>query len=196
MNAAPRAWKPTMAAVLAAALVATVAEAAAAADLCDTAGTQALGTFRDGSLQVAVGVLPPNPQFGELRVVVRVCDAATLTAVPNAQVTLVPTSPDGRRGAPVRALSRFQGPSEYDADMTVRAPGLWRYEITVGAERGSSVVEVSLPVRARPWYGNGAAVVFSIVGAALAGGVAHLYWSAKRAQRRWAEASARGPDGG
>jgi hypothetical protein len=196
MNPVPGAWKPALAVVLSGALLAASAGPAVASDLCDTAGTQGLGTFREGPLQVAVGVLPPNPQFGELRVVVRVCDAATLTAVPNAQVTLVPTSPDGRRGAPVRALSRFQGPSEYDADMTVRAPGLWRYEITVGAERGSSVVEVSLPVRERPWYGNGAALVFSIVGAALAGGVAYLYWSAKRAQRRWTDASARGPGDG
>lgn len=152
--------------------------------LCDASGIQELRLFSNDLYRIAVGVLPPNPQFGELRLIVRVCDAATGEPVRHARVTLVPTSPEGRRGAPVLALSRFGGPEEYDADMTVRAPGSWRYEITVGAAKGSAVLEVTLPVRERAWYGDGSTIVFSIVGLVLLGGCVHLYRSSQAAQRR------------
>lgn len=157
---------------------------------CDASGIQPLQSFSNDVYRIAIGVLPPNPQYGELRMIIRVCDEATGEPVRDAQVTLVPTNPEGVRGAPVRALSRFRGPEEYDADMTVRSPGVWRYEITVGAARGAAVVAVTLPVRERPWYGNAAAMVFGFVGLALLGGCVYLYRSSQIALRERRERAA------
>lgn len=151
---------------------------------CDASGIQQLELFSNDVYHITVGVLPPNPQYGELRMIIRVCDVTTGEPVRDAQVTLVPTNPEGVRGAPVRALSRFRGPEEYDADMTVRSPGVWRYEITVGATKGSAVVGVTLPVRERPWYGNASAIVFGFVGVGLLGGCVYLYRSSQIALRR------------
>ena len=75
-------------------VVATPAPAFAAAQ-CDAGGTRELALEHSGPYLVAIGVIPPNPVRGDMRMVVRVCDTATREAIPNAEVFLLPTSPTG-----------------------------------------------------------------------------------------------------
>ena len=103
--------------------------APASAAQCDSADLQALAQLTKTPYLVVVGVVPPNPSMGHLRLVVRVCDALTGEPVSQAQVSLVPISPDGRKGATIHALNRYRGLEEYSADLKVKEPGLWRYRV-------------------------------------------------------------------
>ena len=156
--------------------------APASAAQCDSADLQALAQLTKTPYLVVVGVVPPNPSMGHLRLVVRVCDALTGEPVSQAQVSLVPISPDGRKGATIHALNRYRGLEEYSADLKVKEPGLWRYRVEIASDAGRASFEVPLQVRKPPWYGNASGLIFIVVGAALLAGVTHLYFSARRAR--------------
>ena len=164
-------------------VVATPAPAFATAQ-CDAGGTRELALEHSGPYLVAVGVIPPKPVRGDMRMVVRVCDTATREAIPNAEVFLLPTSPTGARGAPVPVLSKFRGPEEYSVELKVKSSGRWNYLVQVTGPQGAAALEVTLDVgEPTARGGNASLAVFALICLGLGGGSAYLYLSSKRALR-------------
>jgi hypothetical protein len=136
-----------------------------------------------GPYVLSVSVNPANPTVGSAQLVVGVCDGDTLTPVENATVELTPTSPDGKRGAVIRAMSRNQSTEEYGADVTIKQPGAWRYQVSVRNPDGQAELETTLQVLPAPGYDEGSSVVFFLVNGVLLAGGTYVVWQIRRARK-------------
>ena len=123
--------------LLVAAMVALMLTAPARAATCGSSGVvEILAEVSLSPYTVTVGVLPPKPKRGNVRLIVAVCDAASGQPREDVQVSMVPTSPSGATGAPIHALNRYTNPGEYSADITVKEAGLWHYLVEVVGPSG------------------------------------------------------------
>ena len=151
--------------------------AASQAAVCETPPFPTLTERVVGPYGVIFGVMPKNPTIGSVRVLVRVCDAATGEPSENVRVSLWPISPNEIKGGVILALGRFAGPGDYSTDVKVREPGSWHYELEVSGPQGTARFDEPIPVEVRGISSTGGAlpnVVFFLASAALAGGAFYL----------------------
>ena len=147
---------------------------------CGATAARVLTQTREGPFDLVVGVLPENPSLGYVRLVATVCDAATGGPVPDAQVTFIPTSPEGKVGAPIYGLGKFSGPEEYSAELSLKKSGLWHYRIEVKSQAGSATTNVSVEIRQPTDYSGATTPVFLLTSGGLLAGALYLIRTARR----------------
>ncbi|MBI2887637.1 MAG: hypothetical protein HYY02_10565 [Chloroflexi bacterium] len=170
--------------LLCAAVIALLSGDQTAAAGCGDAEVGVLAQVSQGPYVITVSTMPPQPRMGSLRLVVAVCDARDGQPREDVRATLVPTSPDGRQGAPIYPLLHNTGTGEYRADLTVKAAGIWRYQVEVSGPPGLASFEVSAQVEALSRTGEGSttAVFLATTGLLVAGGV-YLVVASRRLRR-------------
>lgn len=130
---------------------------------------------------VTVGVLPPKPKPGNVRLVVGVCDVASGQPREDVQVSMVPTSPSGVTSAAIYALNRYTNPGEYSADITVKEAGLWHYLVEVTGPSGRAEFTAAAEIAPPSAYeGTATTVIFVVTTALLFLGGAYFYAVARR----------------
>ena len=147
---------------------------------CGATAARVLTQTREGPFDLVVGVLPENPSLGYVRLVATVCDAATGGPVPDAQVTFIPTSPEGKVGAPIYGLGKFSGPEEYSAELSLKKSGLWHYRIEVKSQAGSATTNVAVEIRQPTDYSGATRPVFLLTSGGLLAGALYLIRAARR----------------
>lgn len=152
-----------------------------------TPTSDALEVFngRQGPYEIAVTVQPEQPSVGTVHFSVRVVDAETSQPIEGAQVVVVATAPQGEPVYGSPALSSPAAPSSYIGNITFYSPGQWSVEVRVQtAEQGEAEVGFPLDIapQATPPAFEGVFVLALII-AALVGGAAYIWYSARRHHR-------------
>lgn len=156
-------------------LVPTIGAAA-----CGATAARVLARGEGGPYQVSFGVLPEQPSLGYVRLVATVCDKVTGQPVSDAQVTFVPTNPQGVKGAPILALNKFGGSEEYSAELAMKQSGTWRYQVMVKGALGDVALESPVEVKAPPVPEGLASQVFLLVNVVLLSGGLYIAWTIRR----------------
>lgn len=84
-----------------------------------------------------------------------------------------------QRVGPVIASETLNG--AYEADLPVRTPGVWNVQVTVGERSTSEVIQFSVDVHERTWFGD-----VAVVGGLMAVPVIGLIGMVRAARRRGA----------
>ncbi|GEM_PF-4795658 len=150
------------------------------AAVCGATAARVLAQSQGGPYQVSFGVLPEQPSLGYVRLVATVCDRATVQPVSDAKVTFVPTNPQGVKGAPIFALNKFGGSEEYSAELSMKQPGTWSYQVMVKGALGDVVLEAPVEVKAPPVPESLASQVFLLVNVTLLSGGLYIAWTIRR----------------
>lgn len=152
-----------------------------------TPNNDALEVFRgrQGPYEIAVSVQPEQPTVGTVHFSVTLLDAETSQPIQDAQVVVVAIAPQGepRYGSP--ALNSPAVPSSYIGNITFYSPGQWNVEVRVQtAAQGEAEVSFPLDIapQATPPAIEGVFVLVLII-AALVGGAAYVWYSARRQRR-------------
>jgi len=144
---------------------------------------------QQGPYMVSVSVLPENTVVGTLHFSVAPLDAATSLPVTDARIVLVANNPDPSGPAfQARALDTPAAPGVYLSNITFNKPGLWTLAVTLeSAALGEATLNVPLEVGPQPIGPSpGGAFVFLGVLFVLVGGVAYLWYSARRRAKQGA----------
>jgi len=161
-------------------LLSLVLAPAAGAVACGATAARVLARGEGGPYQVSFGVLPEQPSLGYVRLVATVCDKTTGQPVSDAQVTFVPTNPQGVKGAPIFALNKFSGQEEYSAELAMKQPGTWSYQVMVKGALGDVALESPVEVKAPPVSEALASQVFLLVNVVLLCGGLYIAWTIRR----------------
>ena len=131
-------------------------------------------------------VIPVNTNlaagFAQYSVVVR--NAETGEPVPDAKVVLLADNEEEGYEGWANALNSPANPEQYDARLNLDSTGKWLISVDVDSPLGRGGGEVAmLEVPALQRYTSGSLVFFGVFAVILAG-VAYLWWTARRTQRR------------
>jgi hypothetical protein len=133
-----------------------------------------------------VRVIPVNTNLaaGFVQFAVLVRNAATGEVVPDARVVLLAKNEKEGYEGWATALNSPDLPEQYDARVNLDSTGDWLISIDVDSPLGRGGADlVTLHVPALQRYTSGSLVFFGVF-AVLIGGVAYLWWSIRRNQRR------------
>lgn len=136
-----------------------------------------------GPHDVRVISVNTNLAAGFIQFSVLVFNAETGDAVPDAKVVLLTRNEEGLEGWAI-ALNSPSLPEQYDARVNLESTGDWIISVDVESPLGRGGADVTtLHVPALQRYTNGSLVFFGVF-VLLIGGVAYLWWSIRRSQRR------------
>jgi len=144
-----------------------------------------------GEVRVTAGphdvrVFPVNTNLaaGFVQFSVLVFDPNTGEPVPDAKVVLLAYNEEEEYEGWATALNTPSLPEQYDARVNLESTGDWLISIDVDSPLGRGGAEVmTLHVPSLQRYTSGSLVFFGVF-AVLIGGVAYLWWSVRRNQRR------------
>ena len=125
-----------------------------------------------------------NLSAGFIQLALFVTDANTGETVPDARVVLIANNEDEEYEALGTAHNSPGNPRRYDGRMNLGSTGKWVIGVNVSSELGeggSEALHIEVPALNR--YTNGSLVFFAIF-AAMMLGIAYLFWSVKRENRR------------
>ena len=144
-----------------------------------------------GEVRVSAGphdvrVIPVNSNLaaGFVQFSVLVRNAETGEVVPDAKVVLLAKNEEAEYEGWATALNSPSLPEQYDARVNLESTGDWLISIDVDSPLGRGGADLmTLHVPALQRYTSGSLVFFGVF-AVLIGGVAYLWWSIRRNQRR------------
>ena len=148
-----------------------------------------------GPHAVRVVVINSNLAAGFLQMALFVTDADTGETVPDARVVLRANNEDEDFEGWATALNSPALPERYDVRMNLGSTGEWVISVEVSSplgQGGATAMTVEVPAFRR--YTAGSLVFFGIF-AAMALGVAYLFWSTRRENRRRRQAAQNGAQG-
>jgi hypothetical protein len=141
-----------------------------------------------GPHAVRVVIINSNPAAGFVQMAIFITDANTEETVSDARVILLANN-DGEDHESVWTAHNSPGePRRYNTRMNLGSTGDWIISVDVASSLGrggAEAIHITVPSLNR--YTNGSLVFFGIF-AAMALGVAYLFWSVKRDNRRRAAA--------
>ena len=133
-----------------------------------------------------VRVIPVNTNLaaGFVQFSVLVFDPNTGEPVPDAKVVLLANNAEAEYEGWATALNTPSLPEQYDARVNLESTGDWLISVDIDSPLGRGGAEVmTLHVPSLQRYTSGSLVFFAVF-AVLIGGVAYLWWSIRRNQRR------------
>jgi hypothetical protein len=137
-----------------------------------------------GPHDVRVILVNSNLAAGFVQFSVLVRNAATGEVVPDARVVLLAKNEEEKYEGWATALNSPALPEQYDARVNLDSTGDWLISIDVDSPLGRGGADLmTLHVPALQRYTSGSLVFFGVF-AVLIGGVAYLWWSVRRNQRR------------
>ena len=142
-----------------------------------------------GPHQVRVVLANSNLAAGFVKLVLFVTDANTGEAVPDAKVVIRPNNEHKDFGGWATAPHSPSTPERFDVRMKLGATGEWEIKVDVSSslgQGGAYAFVLDVPSFNRNTDGS---LVFFAVFALLMLGVAYLFWSTKRGNRRRREAA-------
>jgi len=137
-----------------------------------------------GPHAVRVFVINSNLAAGFLQMALFVTDANTGETVADARVVLKANNDDQDYEGWATALNSPAMPQRYDVRMKLNSTGDWTIDVDVSSslgQGGARAMTVNVPALKR--YTDGSLVFFGIF-AAMMLGVAYLFWSVKRQNKR------------
>ena len=148
-----------------------------------------------GPHAVRVVLINSNLAAGFIQLALFITDANTGETVPDARVVLMAKNTDEEYEGWGSAHNSPGNPLRYDGRMNLASTGNWVISVNVSSELGEGGTEaLRLEVPALNRYTNGSLVFFAVF-AVMMMGVAYLFWSVKRDNRRRQAALADAPDG-
>ena len=144
---------------------------------------------REGSYQVVVEVQPVKPVVGWVHFSVIPLEADSLLPVHDALITIVALNerdePTFQAPALITPGSAADSPPYYDANITFDEAGAWSLRVSLESERlGAATVNVPLEIGVQPVLPGGeGTIVFLLVIAAIVGGTAYVWLSARRVRK-------------
>jgi len=140
-----------------------------------------------GPHAVKVALINSNLAAGFIQMAFFVTDANTGAAVPDATVILKANNDKEEYDGWGSAHNSPGNPGRYDGRMNLGSTGEWLIDIDVTSSIGHGGANaLTLEVPALNRYTNGSLVFFAVFGFMMLG-VAYLFWSVKRQNRRKAE---------
>ena len=137
-----------------------------------------------GPHAVRVFVINSNLAAGFLQMALFITDANTGETVSDARVVLKANNEDQEYEGWATALNSPSMPERYDVRMNLRSTGEWTIDVDVSSSLGQGGARaLTLEVPALKRYTSGSLVFFGIF-AAMMLGIAYLFWSTKRQNRR------------
>ena len=137
-----------------------------------------------GPYDIRVAVVQSALSLGTTLFAITILDAATEEPVPDARVVLRPRHESGDQQGKATAHNTVQSPERYDAQVNLDAPGHWLVTVEVDSSLGLvavAFIELEVPEARKI---SGGTFVFYGAFAMIMGGVAYVWWSAKRQRRR------------
>ena len=137
-----------------------------------------------GPHAVRVVLVNSNLSAGFLKIVLFVTDAKTGETVPDARVVLIAENEKEDYQGWATALNSPESPQRYDVRMNLSSTGEWVISVDVSSalgQGGATAFTVGVPSFNRNTDGS---LVFFAVFAVLMLGVAYLFWSTRRNNRR------------
>ena len=148
-----------------------------------------------GPHQVRVVLVNSNLAAGFVQMALFITDANTGEAVPDARVVLMANNDKQDYEGWATALNSPSKPERYDVRMKLNATGEWVISVDVSSSLGQGGADaLTLEIPALKRYTDGSLVFFGVF-AAMMLGIAYLFWSAKRNNRRRREAAPGEPQG-
>ena len=141
-----------------------------------------------GPHAVRVVIINSNPAAGFIQMAMFIADASTGETVSDARVILLANNNGEDFESVWTAHNSPNDPRRYDTRMNLGSTGDWIISVDVSSslgQGGAEALHISVPSLNR--YTNGSLVFFAIF-AAMMLGVAYLFWSVKRDNRRRAAA--------
>lgn len=137
---------------------------------------------QDGLYQIIVEVQPQNPTIGMLHFSVTPLDIETMLPVDDAFITVIAITEQGKPAFQAPALPAPDSPLYYDANINFTVSGAWSLMVKVESERlGEAEVIMPLDIGVSPFPSGGeGTVVYVIMLAILVGGIAYVWYSARR----------------
>ena len=148
-----------------------------------------------GPHAVRVVIINSNLAAGFLQMAIFVTDANTGETVPDARVVLMADNEDEDYEGWATALNSPAFPQRYDVRMNLGSTGEWVISVDVSSplgQGGATAMTVQVPSFRR--YTAGSLVFFGVF-AVMALGVAYIFWSTRRENRRRREAAQNGAQG-
>ncbi len=142
-----------------------------------------------GPHAVSVVVINSNLAAGFLQMALFITDANTGETVSDARVVLKANNEDQEYEGWATALNSPSMPRRYDVRMNLGSTGEWTIDVDVSSslgQGGSRALTLEVPSLKR--YTDGSLVFFGIF-AAMILGLAYIFWSVKRQNRRRREAA-------
>ena len=137
-----------------------------------------------GPHAVRVFVINSNLAAGFLQMALFITDANTGETVSDARVVLKANNEDQEYEGWATALNSPSMPERYDVRMNLRSTGEWTIDVDVSSSLGQGGARaLTLEVPALKRYTSGSLVFFGIF-AVMMLGIAYLFWSTKRQNRR------------
>ena len=137
-----------------------------------------------GPHSVRVVLINSNLAAGFVQLALFITDANTGETVPDARVVLKANNTDEDYEGRGTAHNSPGNPRRYDGRMNLASTGKWVISVNVSSELGEGGTEaLHLEVPALNRYTNGSLVFFAVFTAMILG-VAYLFWSVKRENRR------------
>jgi len=137
-----------------------------------------------GPHAVNVVVINSNLAAGLLQMALFITDANTGETVPNARVVLKANNDDQDYEGWATALNSPAMPGRFDVRMNLGSTGEWTIDVDVSSSLGKGGARaLTLDVPALKRYTSGSLVFFGVF-AAMMVGLAYLFWSVKRQNRR------------
>ena len=144
-----------------------------------------------------VRVVPVNTNLaaGFIQMALYVTDAATGEAVPDARVVFIGTNDEEEYEGWGIALNSPAEPEKYTIRMNLGSTGEWLMSVDVSSplgQGGGDAMTFNVPSVQR--YTNGSLVFFGVFSAMMLG-IAYIFWSTRRNNRRRREAAQGEPQG-
>ena len=141
---------------------------------------------QEGLYLITVVVQPQNPTIGMLHFSVTPLDAETMLPVDDAFITVTAITEQGEPAFQAPALPAPDSTLDYDANINFTKSGAWSLMVKVESERlGEVRVTMPLEIGVSPFPSGGeGSVVFIVMLAVLVGGVAYVWYSARRKQKQ------------
>ena len=137
-----------------------------------------------GPHAVNVVVINSNLAAGLLQMALFITDANTGETAPNARVVLKANNDDQDYEGWATALNSPAMPERFDVRMNLGSTGEWTIDVDVSSSLGKGGARaLTLDVPALKRYTSGSLVFFGVF-AAMMVGLAYLFWSVKRQNRR------------
>ena len=137
-----------------------------------------------GPYDIRIAVVQSALSLGMTLFTITVLEAATEEPVPDARIVLRPRHEGGDQQGKATAHNTVHSPERYDAQVNLDAPGHWLVTVEVDSSLGLvAVAFIELEV-AEARKISGGTFVFIGAFAMIMGGIAYVWWSAKRQRRR------------
>lgn len=161
----------------------------AAAQDEDLTGEQRGVNVIAGPHAVRVVVVNSNLAAGFVKLVLFVTSAETGEPVPDAKVTILSNNEEQDLDGWATALNSPGMPERYDVRMKLNSTGEWLISVDVSSSLGQGgATAMTLEVPSFRRYTSGSVVFFGVF-AVMMLGIAYIFWSTKRNNRRRREAA-------